>query len=279
MKTNYENPQDPIRIETPLTDQTVANLKAGDRVLLSGIVYTARDAAHKRLVETLSAGLPLPLPLDGQVIYYAGPAPARPRRSILDTLSIAPTTPINLPKEPMPVIPTVFSSGTRAVNGSAPSNGAPDKAESLPHLNDFEQALFLKTTELGTVIEPCGKIFEVLKFLQLSPLEGLSTEEAAALPVEATPEEAKAEEPKVEETTTATAETEEAKIEEPPAQGSATDAPGAEEVKAGEPKKAGPRPLPPGWFRATYRAEISPVSGCRTAAGTPSHNATLIAWR
>lgn len=67
-----------IRITTPLTDKVIAGLKAGDRVLLSGVVYTARDAAHQRLVDTLSAGQPLPLPLTGQVIYYAGPAPTRP---------------------------------------------------------------------------------------------------------------------------------------------------------------------------------------------------------
>jgi len=83
MKTNsYHNQQDPIRIVTPLADQAITGLKAGDRVLLSGVVYTARDAAHNRLVETLLAGQALPLPLSGQVIYYAGPAPTRPGQII-----------------------------------------------------------------------------------------------------------------------------------------------------------------------------------------------------
>lgn len=68
----------PIYLSTPLTGEKVKALKAGDRVLLSGIVYTARDAAHKRLVDTLRAGQELPLPLQGQVIYYVGPSPARP---------------------------------------------------------------------------------------------------------------------------------------------------------------------------------------------------------
>ena len=76
------NQQEPIRVSTPLTDQVIAGLKAGDRVLLSGVIYTARDAAHKRLVETLSTNQPLPLPLLNQVIYYAGPAPARPGQVI-----------------------------------------------------------------------------------------------------------------------------------------------------------------------------------------------------
>jgi fumarate hydratase subunit beta len=83
MKTNHQNgQQDLIRIAPPLTDQVIAGLKAGDRVLLSGVVYTARDAAHKRFVETLLAGQQLPLSLTGQVIYYAGPAPTRPGQII-----------------------------------------------------------------------------------------------------------------------------------------------------------------------------------------------------
>jgi len=83
MKTNsHPNQPEPIRISTPLSDQVIAGLKAGDRVLLSGVVYTARDAAHKRLVESLLAGRALPLPLSGQVIYYAGPAPTRPGQII-----------------------------------------------------------------------------------------------------------------------------------------------------------------------------------------------------
>ena len=53
-------------------------LVVGDQVLLSGVIYTARDAAHKRLTETLAAGEPLPFAMQGQVIYYVGPAPARP---------------------------------------------------------------------------------------------------------------------------------------------------------------------------------------------------------
>ncbi|MHB1456587.1 MAG: Fe-S-containing hydro-lyase [Armatimonadota bacterium] len=67
-----------IRIATPLTDCDVETLHAGDRVLLNGVVYTGRDAAHKRLYELLMAGSPLPVDLCGQVIYYVGPSPAKP---------------------------------------------------------------------------------------------------------------------------------------------------------------------------------------------------------
>jgi fumarate hydratase subunit beta len=68
----------PVRLQTPLDDATVATLRSGDRVLLSGIVYTARDAAHQRLVAAIDANEALPFPLEGQIIYYVGPTPARP---------------------------------------------------------------------------------------------------------------------------------------------------------------------------------------------------------
>lgn len=66
------------RIRTPLDDETVRSLKAGDQVLISGVMYSARDAAHKRLVELLEKGEPLPVDLKGQVVYYVGPSPAKP---------------------------------------------------------------------------------------------------------------------------------------------------------------------------------------------------------
>lgn len=70
------------RLQTPITKEQLSLLRAGDRVLLSGTVYTARDAAHKRLMELLDAGQPLPFPLEGSVIYYVGPTPERPGQVI-----------------------------------------------------------------------------------------------------------------------------------------------------------------------------------------------------
>ncbi|MFA6448644.1 MAG: Fe-S-containing hydro-lyase [bacterium] len=67
-----------INIKTPLTDEAAAGLRIGDRVRISGVIYTARDAAHKRLVELLDRGERLPFDLGGQIIYYVGPTPARP---------------------------------------------------------------------------------------------------------------------------------------------------------------------------------------------------------
>jgi len=71
-----------ISIEIPTTKEIISNLKAGDRVLLSGILYTARDAAHKRMKDALDHGDPLPFEIEGAFIYYAGPSPAKPGQVI-----------------------------------------------------------------------------------------------------------------------------------------------------------------------------------------------------
>lgn len=70
------------RISAPLSDETVAGLKAGDNVLISGTIYTGRDAAHKKLADLIAAGAALPFDLRGQVIFYVGPTPARPGNPI-----------------------------------------------------------------------------------------------------------------------------------------------------------------------------------------------------
>ena len=71
-----------INLTPPLTDEVVRELKAGDEVLINGTIYTGRDAAHKRLVELLDGGKDLPIEVNGQIIYYVGPSPARPGKPI-----------------------------------------------------------------------------------------------------------------------------------------------------------------------------------------------------
>lgn len=66
------------KLTTPFTEEQALSLHAGDSVLISGVIYTARDAAHKRLAALLDAGEPLPCDLKNQIIYYVGPTPARP---------------------------------------------------------------------------------------------------------------------------------------------------------------------------------------------------------
>ena len=73
---------EPVRLTPPLSGKDVEALKTGDRVLISGTIYTGRDAAHKRLVDLLEKGEPLPLELEGQVIYFVGPSPSRPGKPI-----------------------------------------------------------------------------------------------------------------------------------------------------------------------------------------------------
>jgi len=69
-----------IRLQTPLSNEDVEKLKIGDRVLISGIVYTARDSAHKRLFDLLKNGQELPFDIRGQIIYYVTPTPTKPGR-------------------------------------------------------------------------------------------------------------------------------------------------------------------------------------------------------
>ena len=71
-----------MHLTTPLTDEAIARLRAGDKVTITGVIYVGRDAAHKRLVAALDAGDPLPFDPQGQIIYYMGPSPARPGRPI-----------------------------------------------------------------------------------------------------------------------------------------------------------------------------------------------------
>jgi fumarate hydratase subunit beta len=71
-----------IRITTPLTDETIKNLKAGDSVLITGVIYAARDAAHKCMVEALDRGEELPVDFTRQMVYYVGPSPAKPGEPI-----------------------------------------------------------------------------------------------------------------------------------------------------------------------------------------------------
>ena len=69
-------------LSTPLTDEKIEHLRAGDKTILSGVIYTARDAAHQKIINLLNEGKNLPFNLQDQVIYYVGPSPAKPGRTI-----------------------------------------------------------------------------------------------------------------------------------------------------------------------------------------------------
>ena len=99
-----------INLTTPLTDSQVEQLHAGDNVLITGIIYTARDAAHKRLVDLLDAGKALPVDFTGHLIYYVGPSPARPGQAIG---SAGPTTSYRMD----PYAPRLLAAGSKGMIG------------------------------------------------------------------------------------------------------------------------------------------------------------------
>jgi len=97
-------------MKTPLKPEDVDKLRAGDKVNLNGFIYTARDAAHKKLVELLKEEKPLPLPLDGEIIYYVGPSPTPPGKPIG---SAGPTTSGRMD----PYAPLLIERGLRGMIG------------------------------------------------------------------------------------------------------------------------------------------------------------------
>ncbi len=99
-----------LEIQAPLTDAVLAALHAGDRVHISGVLYVARDAAHKRLVQALEAGQPLPFDPRGQIIYHMGPSPARPGKPIG---SAGPTTAGRMD----PYVPALLEAGLKGMLG------------------------------------------------------------------------------------------------------------------------------------------------------------------
>ncbi len=82
MASQTTGPMEAIRIHTPFSEDTVERLRAGDRVLINGVIYVARDAAHARIVDALDKGSAPPFDLRGQVVYYMGPSPAKPGQAI-----------------------------------------------------------------------------------------------------------------------------------------------------------------------------------------------------
>ena len=99
-----------MKLTTPLTDSAVEQLHAGDKVSITGVIYVGRDAAHKRLVAALEAGEALPFDPNGQIIYYMGPAPAKPGDPIG---SAGPTTSYRMD----PYTPRMLEAGLKGMIG------------------------------------------------------------------------------------------------------------------------------------------------------------------
>lgn len=104
-----------IKITAPVKDTDFENLKAGDKVLISGTIYTARDAAHKRLIDLLNEGKELPFDIRNQIIYYVGPSPAKPGAAIG---SAGPTTSYRMD----PFAPELLDIGLKGMIGKGKRN-------------------------------------------------------------------------------------------------------------------------------------------------------------
>ena len=142
-------------LTTPVTREQLAPLRAGDTVLLSGTVYTARDAAHKRMMELLDAGEPLPFPVEGSAIYYVGPTPERPGQIIG---SAGPTTSGRMDA----YAPTMMRVGARGMIG---------KGARLPEvvqaMKEYSGVYFGAIGGAGALLAKCIKKCELIAYEDL----------------------------------------------------------------------------------------------------------------
>lgn len=133
------------------------SLRAGDQVLLSGAVYTARDAAHLRLVEAMERGEALPLPLQGQVIYYAGPTPTPAGRAIG---SIGPTTSIRMDA----YTPKLLEKGLRGMIGKGKRT-----APVIEAMQAYPAVYFAAIGGAAALMASCVTSCEVIAYDDLGP--------------------------------------------------------------------------------------------------------------
>jgi fumarate hydratase subunit beta len=135
----------------------VQQLEIGDTVIVSGVIYTARDAAHKRLVDMLTRGEQLPMDIQGQIIYYVGPSPARPGRVIG---AAGPTTSYRMDS----YAPTLIKLGLKAMIGKGKRS-----AEVIAALQEYKAVYLGATGGAGALISQRIKSAEVIAFPELGP--------------------------------------------------------------------------------------------------------------
>jgi fumarate hydratase subunit beta len=155
-----------IRLETPLSAKDIERLRIGDKVLLNGEIYTGRDAAHKRLVEQLERGERLPFTLEGAVIYYVGPAPAKPGMPIGPA---GPTTSYRMD----PYTPQLLERGLKGMIGKG--NRGKEVREAI---KKYKAVYFISTGGAAALVA------ERIKRAELVTYEDLGTEAVQRLIVE-----------------------------------------------------------------------------------------------
>ncbi len=156
-------------VRTPLSDADVVALKAGDRVRISGVIYTARDAAHGRLAPLVEKGEPLPIDVKGQIIYYTGPSPARPGGVIG---SVGPTTASRMDK----FTPALLAIGLKGTIGKG-YRGQPVKDALKQH----------KAVYFGAIGGAGAVLSEFVKKAEVVAYQDLGTEAIRRLEVEGFP--------------------------------------------------------------------------------------------
>lgn len=159
-----------VSIQTPLNKQTMAVLCAGDRVLLSGEIFTARDAAHERMRLAVETGATLPIDLIGATIFYAGPCPTRPGRAIG---SIAATTSARMDK----YMAMMFA------HGMASTIGKGERSQEVAELcRRYGGVYFLSVGGAAALISKCVKRCEVVAYEDLGT-ESIKRLEVVDLPL------------------------------------------------------------------------------------------------
>jgi fumarate hydratase subunit beta len=163
-----------VRVTTPLTDDVIGQLYAGDAVLISGAIYVGRDAAHKRLVAALEAGEPLPFDVRGQVIYYMGPSPAKPGRPIG---SAGPTTSYRMD----PYTPALLEAGLKGMIGKGNRNRAVRDA-----LQQYKAVYLAAVGGAAALIAGTVRSSEVVAYPDLGPeaLRRLEVEDFPAIVID-----------------------------------------------------------------------------------------------
>ncbi len=144
-------------ITPPLTDEDVASLRAGDRVLITGYIYTARDAAHKRMMELIKKGEDLPFDVKGQIIYYVGPAPAKPGYVIG---SAGPTTASRMD----PFTPPLLKLGLKGMIGKGQRSEEVKKA-----MQEYGAVYFEAVGGAGALLARRIKSVEIIAYEDLGP--------------------------------------------------------------------------------------------------------------
>ncbi|HSB07271.1 MAG TPA: Fe-S-containing hydro-lyase [Thermodesulfobacteriota bacterium] len=160
----------PIRLKTPLSDGDVEKLKSGDRVLINGVIYTGRDAAHKRLIDLLKSGKALPFDVNGQVIYYVGPTPAKPGQVFG---SAGPTTSYRMDA----YAPALMEKGLKGMIGKGMRSEAVKEA-----MKKYKAVYFAATGGAGALLGKRVKKAEIIAYEDLGP-EAIRRLEVEDLPV------------------------------------------------------------------------------------------------